>query len=803
MNETIRRALPVLTAALLVAPLHGADTPAKPATGVAFAPVLGSTSDAGPEKVEVVIYGGTPAGIMAAIAAAREGHTVALVELNAHVGGMVSGGLVATDMGDRSTVGGLADDFFKRVVKFYTDKYGTDSGELKACRNGATFEPHVGEFVFEQMLKEQQRIAVWKKHRFRSVTIDSDRSQAGNRITSLVVDDLSANATRTFVGDMFIDASYEGDVMAGAKVLYRIGREGRAEYGEQLAGVSMGPKEQRGLGDHRSQAYNYRVSVTWTTANRVLFPKPDNYEPAPFISTDGKRVKSGQATGFGSFFTTTDKAHPNGKFDANWGDFAGNSEGYADGDWPTRERIAARIRNHIQSRLYYLQNDPDLPEAFRNEARTWGLPKDEFTDNGHWPFQLYVREGRRMVGRYVLREQDLTQDRWKPDGVATGSYGIDCHVLQYLREDGRLVPEYTRHVACNNYDIPYRSLVSRDVESLLVPVCISASHVAYCSLRMEPVYMMLGQAAGSAAHLAISGKVPVQEVDTQSLRNLLLREGAVLDAGYQPQVKLSFTPTNPKSGEAVVFKAITTGHNKESLRQILWDFDGSGRVSAEGERVVQAFDMDRVYSVSLLVTDESGRRRLLTAEIPVGTAAVRDVTLDDFDAELFGRWHGTFPDYIGGLPLRYSDVFHGPGIHRDAVVHGKVAPARARFQPSLPRSGRYLVCLGFRPSRSQATNTPVLIKHAGGNTRLTVDQRKETTPGIWTPLGDFEFKAGDSGFVEVTNKGTDGRVAIDGVRWIWLGNPGLPSVAPDSRAGAGPRTVRLAALTDAFGQQFE
>ena len=718
---------------------------------------------------EVIVYGGTPAGVMAAIAVARQGHTVALVDLNAHVGGVVSGGLVASDMGDRKTVGGLADDFFKRIVKFYADKYGADSKEFKACRNGATFEPHVAELIFEQMLKEQPRVTVWKRHRYRSVTTNGDRSTPGSRVTSLVVDDLATKSTRTFTGDVFIDASYEGDVMAGARVPYRVGREARAEFGEQLAGVSMGPMEQRGLGDHRTQAYNYRASVTSNTVNRVLFPKPEHYDPSPFIPTDGKRVKEGKATGFGSFFTTTDKAHPNGKYDANWADSPGNSEGYADGDWATRERIAARIRDNFQSRLYYLQNDPELPEAFRTEARTWGLPKDEFADNGHWPFQLYVREGRRMVGRYVLREQDLTQDRWKPDGIATGSYGIDCHVVQHLRENGRLVPEHTRHVACNNYDIPYRSLVPPDVENLLVPVCLSATHVAYCSLRMEPVYMMLGHAAGDAAHLALAAKSSVQKVDTKQLRELLLKEGAVLDAGYQPQLKLTFTPTHPKPGEKVIFKAVTSALNKEPLKQIVWDFTGSGKVSAEGERVVQTFDLDKTYSVSLLVTDASGRRRLLTAEVPVGTAAARDVTLDDFDADLAGRWNGTFPDYIVGLPLRYSDVFHGPGIHRDQVVRGKVAPARARFQPTLPRAGRYLVCLGFRPAKAQATNTPITIRHASGTAKLTVDQRKETTPFNFVTLGEFTFKAGDSGFLELRTGSTDGRVAIDGARWVWLG----------------------------------
>ncbi|HEY6169808.1 MAG TPA: FAD-dependent oxidoreductase [Verrucomicrobiae bacterium] len=736
--------------------------------GVCLSPAIAESAET-PTHAEVIVYGGTPAGVMAAVAAARHGHSVALIDINNHVGGVVSGGLVASDMGDRKTVGGLADDFFKRIVKFYSDKYGADSKEFKACRNGATFEPHVAELIFEQMLQEQPRITVWKNHRYHSVLPEADRAVSGNRITALVVDDLANKTTRTFTGDVFIDASYEGDVMAGAHVPYRVGREARAEFGEILAGVSMGPKEQRGLGDHRTMAYNYRVSVTSNTANRVLFPKPEHYDPTPFLATYGKRIKEGQAKGFGSFFTTVDKAHPGGKYDVNWFDWPGNSEGYAEGNWETRDRIAATIRNRAQSLLYYFQNDPELPEAFRTEARTWGLPNDEFADSGHFPFQLYVREARRMVGRHVLRESDLTQDRWKADGIATGSYGVDCHTIQFLREGDRLVPEHTRHVACNNYDIPYSSLVPPDVENLLVPVCCSATHVAYCSLRMEPVFMMLGHAAGDAAHLALAARTSVQKVDAQKLRGLLLKEGAVLDAGYQPQVKISVTPPHPKVGERVIFKAVASALNKDPLKQIVWDFDGSGKVSGEGERVVHAFDLDKVYSVGLLVTDAAGRRRLISAEVPVGTAAAHDVTVDDFDADLAGRWDGTFPEYIAGLPLRYSDVFIGPGIHRDVARKGKTSPARARFQPTLPRAGRYQVCLGFRPAKNQATKVPVTIRHAGGTAKLTVNERKETTPFNFVPLGEFNFRAGDSGFVEISNANADGRVVIDGVRWVWLG----------------------------------
>ena len=720
------------------------------------------------QKAEVIVYGGTPAGVMAAVAAARHGHTVALVDINAHVGGVISGGLVASDMGDRETIGGLSKEFFTRIVKYYTNRYGADSKEFKACRNGATFEPHVAELIFEQMLKEQPGIKVWRNCRYLSVLPEFGRAEGSDRITGLIVDDTAAKTTRTFMGDVFIDASYEGDLMAGAHVPYRVGREARAEYGETLAGVSMGPKEQRGMGDHRTMAYNYRVTVTSDTANRVLYPKPAHYDPTPFIATHGKRIKEGRAKGFGDFFTTIDKWHPGYKYDANWFDWPGNSEGYAEGDWELRDRIAARIRDRAQSLLYYVQNDPELPEAFLTESRKWGLPKDEFTDSGHFPFQLYVREARRMVGAYVLREQDLTQDRWKADGIATGSYGIDCHTVQFLREGERLVPEHTRHVACNNYDIPYRSLTPPDVVNLLVPVCCSATHIAYCSLRMEPVYMMLGHAAGDAAHLALSTKTSVQKVDARTLRELLLAEGSVLDCGYQPQVKISVTPKHPKPGEKVIFKAIP-GVLKDPLKQIVWDFDGTGKVGGEGERVVHIFDLEKVHTISLLVTDAAGRKRFLTAELPVGSTEARDITMDEFDAEMSGRWNGTLPDMLLTKPLRFSDVFTGPGTHRDVLMKGKVSPVRAHFQPTLALTGRYQVCIGFRPSKALATNTPITIKHASGTAKLTLDQRTETTPFAFVSIGEFTFKAGESGFVEITNGGADGRIAIDAVRWVWLG----------------------------------
>lgn len=493
-------------------------------------------------KADVVVYAGTPAGITAAIAAAREGRSVALVELNNRVGGMISGGLTNTDIGHRWTVGGLAEEFLSRTVNHYKEKYGEDSPQYKACKNGRKYEPSVAEMTFEKMLSEQPGIKVWKRHRYHAVNLD------GGRIVSFVAEDPVTKKKVVFEGDVFIDASYTGDLMAGALVPYRVGREARAEYGETLAGVNKGPAGVIGMGDHRTQAYNYRVSITGTTANRVLFPKPGNYDPTPWREKFEEKIKSGKITKFLDLYISA--AGANDKRDSNWNDLVEGNEGYAEGDWETRERIEAAHRDYYLSMLYYLQNDPDLPEAFRKDAMNWGLPKDEFTDTGHFPFQLYIREARRMVGKYVLREQDLTENRQKEDGVCAGNYGIDCHGVQFILQNGKRVIERTRHRSVDPYDIPYASMVPEEKGNLIVPVCLSSTHVAYCSLRMEPVFMMLGHAAGKAAHLAVAGKIPVQDIAVPELRQMLLKEGAVLDAAAPGKVEqMKAKGKAPSSGE--------------------------------------------------------------------------------------------------------------------------------------------------------------------------------------------------------------------------------------------------------------
>ena len=485
-----------------------------------------------PVETEVCVYGGTPAGVMAAVAAARHGHSVALIDINNHVGGMISGGLVNTDIGDRKTVGGLADEFLKRAVQYYSDKDGPHSPQLRACKNGRKFEPHVAEAVFDAMLAEQKGVQVFHRLRYRSVAldgVDGKRMPASKpptqSITALTVEDPRDGSTRTFTAKVFIDASYEGDLMAGAGVPYRVGREGREEFNETVAGISVGPE--KGKADKGVMAYNYRVSITGITENRVLFPKPEHYDPEPWRARYGPRIASGKIRGFGKLFIS--KPGANGKHDANWCDLTGGGADYPEGDWATRAKIEARHRDYFLSLLYWLQNDPELPEAFHADAQKWGLPKDEFMDSGHFPFQLYVREARRMTGRYVLRESDLTQNRIKPDGVCSGSYGVDCHIVQRLAINGKLVADRTPHISVQPYDISYACLTPPTTRpgNLLVPVCCSATHVAYCSLRMEPTYMMLGHAAGDAAHLALAGRTTVQKVDVPQLRELLRQEGAV------------------------------------------------------------------------------------------------------------------------------------------------------------------------------------------------------------------------------------------------------------------------------------
>ena len=514
----------------------------------------GITPAAEARRADVVVFVGTAGGVIAAVAASREGKAAILVEPARHVGGMVSGGLGATDFGNRLAIGGTSREFFRRVRAHYEAKYGPDSPQVKDSSDGFRFEPHVAEAVFKAMLAEAKVPVVYESGGLAAVAMD------GKRIASI----RTANGD-TFSAPVFIDASYEGDVMARAGVGYHVGREGVDEYGESIAGVqarstahqwpvpvpALGadgkplPTVQAegpgmpGAGDRKIQAYTYRLCMTDRADNRAPFPRPAGYDPARYeLLARYLALKPDLAVGK----LMHPSRMPNGKTDTNNNgpfstDHIGANWPYPDGDDATRRRITDDHVAYVQGFLYFLANDPRVPKPLLDEMAGWGLAADEFTDTGHWPFQLYVREGRRMTGVYVMTQADIMDERTKVDSVGLGSYNTDSHHVQRtVQPDGSALNEGDFQVRTRPYAIPYRSLIPKPNEctNLLVPVCMSASHVAYGTVRMEPVYMILGQACGVAASLAIDGAVPVQGVPVETLVAKLAAQKAILSPDRLP-----------------------------------------------------------------------------------------------------------------------------------------------------------------------------------------------------------------------------------------------------------------------------
>lgn len=532
----------------------------------AFAPMHAETSSS-----DVVVYGGTAAGVIAAVAAAREGSTVTLVEPGRHLGGMASGGLGWTDFGKPEVIGGMSREFFQRVGKKY--------GDTVAWHH----EPHVAESVFNEMAREAGI----------KIRLETRMKETGGLIKSgAVLTGLISESGDVFQGKVFVDATYEGDLMAKAGVDYTWGREASSQYGESLAGVrarsekhqfpaglsplgsdgkllpeiSAGPRGAVGSGDKKIQAYNFRLCMTDQADNRLPFLKPAGYDPARYALL-GRFVNAmiaADATGAvgPGTFMKLDLVHGrktdtnnNGGFST---DYIGGSWDYPDAGYAARAEIWKQHILYTQGFFWFLQNDPSIPKAFQDKMAAWGLSKDEFTDNGGWPFQLYVRESRRMLGEYVMTQKDIQTDRAKPEGIGMGSYNSDSHNVQRVVNDqGAVENEGDVQVAVNPYEIPYRILTPKRAQAtnLLVPVCFSASHTSYSTLRMEPQYMILGHAAGVAAHMAAKTGKPVQEIDVQALRSALKAEKAELGAtpvtlADRGSVGLSFGPVSLPASEA-------------------------------------------------------------------------------------------------------------------------------------------------------------------------------------------------------------------------------------------------------------
>jgi hypothetical protein len=498
--------------------------------------------------VDLVVYGGTASGVMTAYSAAREGLHVVLLEPGAHLGGMVTGGLSATDVARFEVIGGYARQFYAKAAAHY----GVHS--LNKHEDWLS-EPHVGEEIFNQMMVETNVDVHFHEQL---------RERGGVQISSRRIAYITTIDGKKWIAKVFADCSYEGDLMAEAGVKYTVGREGIAQYGEDLAGVRAitpkhqftwplsgydkqhrllpevypGPLKAPGTEDKKVQAYNFRVILTDDPSNRLPFSKPDHYDSAEFALlrrylTEFEKHE-GRAPNFHDVTNPVCFADHKCDFNNNGPistDYIGHSWKYPDASYAGRAAIWNDTLNYTKGFFYFLSADPSVPRSLQAEVNTRGLPKDEFLDSGHWPRQLYIREARRMIGTYVMRQSDLQTARTKPDSIGMGSYNSDSHnVERVVRSDGTVTNEGDVQVPVEPYEIPYRVLTpeASQVVNLLVPVCFSATHIAYSSLRMEPQYMIMGQAAGVAASLAIADRKPVQEISIEKLQARLHADGAFL-----------------------------------------------------------------------------------------------------------------------------------------------------------------------------------------------------------------------------------------------------------------------------------
>lgn len=662
---------------------------------------------------DVVIYGGTSAGVISAVQANRMGKSVVIVCPEKHLGGLSAGGLGWTDSGNKDAIGGLSRDFYHRVWKHYQTDAAWQWQEKSAFGNrnqsapgkngdGATmwvFEPHVAEKVFEDLIRENQ-IAVHRQQYLDRVSGRGVEMNAG-RIAAI-----TTTSGRTFRGKMFIDATYEGDLMALAKVDYHVGREAEAVYGEKWNGVQVGvlhhqhwfkdsidpyvvpgdpssgvlplvsaePPGEKGQGDHRLQAYCFRMCLTKTPENRIPFPKPEGYSPEQY-----ELMRRVLEAGWRQLFNKFDPL-PNHKTDTNnhgpvSTDYIGMNYDYPEASDERRQEIIAEHERYQKGLLYFMANDPGVPKDVREAMSQWGLAKDEFQDNGGWPHQIYVREARRMVGRYVMTEHDCLDLKETPESVGMGSYTLDSHNVQrYIKPDGFVQNEGDIGVGTPRpYQISYGSLVPKrgQCENLLVPVCVSSSHIAFGSIRMEPVFMILGQSAATAACLSIDNHLAVQDLPYELLQKRLVADGQVLE-------------------------------------------------------------LEDVYQTA-------------SRKLP-------GIVVDDRHAVFSGNWK-TSSANRGFVDSGYQ--------HNDNQSDAKVT---ARFEAKLPK-GRYEIRLSYPPNKNRASNVPVTVEHAEGSSVVTIDQRRAPSlDGLFQPVGVFEFD-GEAAVV-VGSDGADGYVIADAVQFL-------------------------------------
>jgi len=659
---------------------------------------------------DVVIYGGTSAAVPAAVQAVDMGKTVVVIEPGKHIGGLTSGGLGATDIGNKAAIGGLSRSFYRRIA----DYYGKDSAwkwqkrdQYRSRRQRGnekemwTFEPHVAELVLRQMLAEKKVSVVFGER----LDLKSGVVKTGNRITVIRME-----SGRTFRGKMFLDCTYEGDLMAKAGVSYTVGREANSKYGETLNGVQVknathhqfikpvdpyvipgnpksgllpginpSPPAKDGSGDRKVQAYCFRMCTTDVPKNRRAWEKPKDYDPKLYELLLRNCEAGDHRIPWNPIFMPNRKTDTNNNFAIST-DFIGQNYDYAEADYKTREKIFQRHLSYQKGLMWTLANHPRVPEKVRAHFQRLGLAKDEFTDTDNWPHQLYVREARRMVSDYVMTQHDCQGRRVPKNAVGLAAYTMDSHNIQrYVDKTGHVRNEGDVQVGgFSPYPIACESIRPKkaECENLLVPVCLSATHISYGSIRMEPVFMVLGQSAATAACIAIDDKVPVQDISYAKLQKRLLADKQVLK------------------------------------------WTGPMRTP------------------------------------PVDVKSLPGIVLDDTDAKLTGTW----------LSSRSVSGYVGQHyLHDNNADKGKKT---AIFTVKIPRAGKYDVRISWTPNPNRASNLYVNVVHAKGITTVAVNQKKKPGQGRFHSLGVYEFVPTKRGSVSFSTGGTNGHVIVDAVQFL-------------------------------------
>ena len=659
---------------------------------------------------EVCIYGGTSGGVAAAVQATRMGKSVALAVFNTHLGGLTSGGLGATDVGNTASIGGVSREFYRRIGQHY------------GVAERFNFEPKVARRVFEDWLAEVGVVPRWNQ-RLASVGRD------GRRITEIRMEDGTIYRAK-----MYIDATYEGDLMDKAGVTFTFGRESVSTYGESLNGIRANTPAHQftvnvdpyvipgnpasgllpfiqpgdggtpGDGDHRIQAFNYRLCFTQNPTNRLPHVVPPHYDPARYELLGrliDARLAAGHTLTMSSFFNIS--TMPNGKTDMNNNgafstDYIGQNHTYPTNTYAARAQMEREHLEYIQGLIQYLATSPRSPPSLRAEVLSWGPTRDEWPETGGYSPQLYVREARRMVSDYVMTQADCQSARMAPDPVCLGSYNMDSHNCQRIVQNGYVRNEGDVQVSVPRpYPISYRSIVPRvgECENLFVTFAISASHIAFGSTRMEPVFMMASHSAATAAAFAIDDDVPVQQVNYAKLGLQLAADGQVLYWG--------------SAGE-------TNG----------------------------------------VIVDNA-----------------------DAGAAIVGAWESSAS--VAG--------YWGTNYLHDLNT-GKGAKS-VTFTPDLPEAGAYKVYLRWTAHSNRATNAPVDIVHAAGTQTFTVNQT--VSNGVWVHLLTANFNAGTNGRLVLRNGSTTGYVVADAARWVSLTAPPplVQLVATDPVAGETGKTAKV------------